>query len=133
MSHENNIDQIRVGIAGLGRSGWGIHANAMAQLTRHFNVVAVCDPDRERQEEAKERFDCLAYDDFAGLVADEAVELMVVANPSQLHCQDSIAAMRAGKHVIVEKPMAPTLDEVDAQKLSIPFVWACPRTYSPTP
>ena len=85
----------------------------MAQLTRHFNVVAVCDPDRERQEEAKERFDCLAYDDFAGLVADEAVELMVVANPSQLHCQDSIAAMRAGKHVIVEKPMAPTLDEVD--------------------
>lgn len=38
---------------------------------------------------------------------------MVVANPSQLHCQDSIAAMRAGKHVIVEKPMAPTLDEVD--------------------
>lgn len=44
----------------------------------------------------------MAYDDFAGLVADEAVELMVVANPSQLHCQDSIAAMRAGKHVIVE-------------------------------
>lgn len=82
MSHENNIDQIRVGIGGLGRSGWGIHANAMAQLTKHFNVVAVCDPDRERQEEAKERFDCLAYDDFAGLVADEAVELMVVANPS---------------------------------------------------
>ena len=76
-------------------------------------MVAVCDPDRERQEEAKERFDCLAYDDFAGLVAHEAVELMVVANPSQLHCQDSIAAMRAGKQVIVEKPMAPTLDEVD--------------------
>ncbi|MYC93778.1 MAG: hypothetical protein F4X14_02310 [Caldilineaceae bacterium SB0661_bin_32] len=49
----------------------------------------------------------MAYDDFAGLVADEAVELMVVANPSQLHCQDSIAAMRAGKHVIVEKPMPP--------------------------
>ena len=104
---------IKVGIAGLGRSGWGIHANALAQVTDHFAVAAVCDPDQSRQEEAKSRFNCRTYNDYAGLVADEAIELMVVATPSQLHRDDSITALRAGKHVIVEKPMAPSLAEVD--------------------
>ncbi len=105
---------VRVGIAGLGRSGWGIHANALAQLGENFTVAAVCDPDKARQNEAIERFDCLAYNTIHELLADEAVELVVVATPSQLHANDVIAALRAGKHVIVEKPMAPSLAEVDA-------------------
>lgn len=104
---------INVGIAGLGRSGWGIHANAFANQPENFNVVAVCDPDVNRQEEAKDRFDCLAYADFESLIADKAVELVVVATPSHLHAPNSIAAMEAGKHVIVEKPMADTLAGVD--------------------
>lgn len=112
MSNENH-DPVRVGIAGLGRSGWGIHANAVAQLGDHFNVVAVADPDQGRQEEAKDRFDCLAYDNIDQLVADKAVELIVVATPSHLHVSDAAKAMRAGKHVIAEKPMAADLAGVD--------------------
>lgn len=108
-----NSDPIRVGIAGLGRSGWGIHANALANMEGHFNVVSVCDPDTKRQEEAIERFDCMAYGSIDELIADEAVELMVIATPSQLHVSDATGAMRAGKHVIVEKPMAPSLEGVD--------------------
>lgn len=108
-SHET----VRVGIAGLGRSGWGIHANALAQIGEKFAVTAVCDPDKSRQEEAIDRFDCLAYDSIDQLVEDNAVELVVVATPSQLHASDVSKAMRAGKHVIVEKPMAPSLAEVD--------------------
>ena len=104
---------INVGIAGLGRSGWGIHARAFAELPDHFRVVAVCDPDPKRQEEAKDRFDCLAYDDFDSLIADKAVELVVVATPSHLHAPNTIAALRTGKHVIVEKPMADSLANVD--------------------
>ncbi|MBV7328101.1 Gfo/Idh/MocA family oxidoreductase [Chloroflexi bacterium TSY] len=103
---------VRVGIAGLGRSGWGLHANSLAQLGDTFRVVAVCDPDTGRQEEAAERFDCMTYESIDKLIADSAVELVVVATPSQLHVGDATAAMRAGKHVIVEKPMAPTLEGV---------------------
>lgn len=77
-------------------------------------MAAVCDPDKARQNEAIERFDCLAYNTIHELLANEAVELVVVATPSQLHANDVIAALRAGKHVIVEKPMAPSLAEVDA-------------------
>lgn len=104
---------VNVGIAGLGRSGWSIHANVLAHLGEKFKVAAVCDPDTSRQEEAIERFDCLAYATLDELVADKAVELVVVATPSQLHVSDATTAMRAGKHIIVEKPMAPSLEGVD--------------------
>lgn len=110
---EVSSNPIRVGIAGLGRSGWGIHANAVAQVSDRFSVAAVCDPDTTRQAEAIERFDCLAYNTIDELIADDAVELVVVSTPSQFHVHDATAAMRAGKHVIVEKPMAPTLAGVD--------------------
>ena len=110
---ENTGEPVRVGISGLGRSGWGIHANVLPHLTENFKVTAVCDPDPVRQEEAIDRFDCLAYSSIDEIVADNAVELLVVATPSQLHVSDASAAMRAGKHVIVEKPMAPTLEGVD--------------------
>ena len=105
---------INVGIAGLGRTGWNNHANAFAHLPEQYRVVAVCDPDPQRQAEAVQRFDCLAYGAYAELVADKAVELMVVATPSHLHAEQSIAAMRAGQHVIVEKPMASDLAGADA-------------------
>jgi predicted dehydrogenase len=114
MSNEKSFQPIRVGIAGLGRSGWDIHAKALAGIPAYFTVVAVCDPDEARQQEAQERFECQSYSDYAGLVADELVDLMVIATPSQHHCDNAIAAMRAGKHVLVEKPMAPSLAEVDA-------------------
>ena len=104
---------IKVGIAGLGRSGWAIHADALARLPGQFSVVAACDPDPERQQEAEGRFRCRACAGIAGLVADDEIELMVVATPSQLHAADTISALWAGKHVLVEKPMARSLAEVD--------------------
>ena len=105
---------INVGIAGLGRSGWGIHAEAFSQLPELFNVVAVCDPEARRRDEAQDRFDCLATTDFADLATDKAIELVVVATPSHLHHSDAVVALEAGKHVIVEKPMAVDLAGVDA-------------------
>ena len=110
---DNKPDPVRVGIAGLGRSGWGIHANALAQLTDHFQVVAVCDPDLSRQAEARERFACRTHDKLDELIADPVIELVIVATPSHLDVADVSAALRADKHVMVEKPMAADLAGVD--------------------
>ncbi len=104
---------IRVGIAGLGRAGWGIHAEYLAPLAGRFRIVAVSDPNEGRQREAQARFGCRAYSGFGDLVGDREVELMVVASPSHLHEEQSIAAMRAGMHVLVEKPMAESLAGAD--------------------
>lgn len=104
---------IRVGIAGLGRSGWDIHAHLLAPLNAEFQVVAVVDADPARREEAVERFDCQAYDNYAALLADPAVELVVVSLPSFVHAQAAIDALQAGKHVVCEKPMATALADAD--------------------
>lgn len=106
-------EPIRVGIAGLGRSGWSIHAGLLAELPEQYNVVAVLDADAARREEAIERFDCQAYTSYDELLADNAVELTVVSLPSHLHADASIAALEAGKHVVCEKPMATSLDDAD--------------------
>jgi scyllo-inositol 2-dehydrogenase (NADP+) len=104
---------IRVGIAGLGRSGWDIHAKLLAPLNEHYQVVAVVDADEKRRQEAIDRFDCQAYTEYDQLLADPAVELVVVALPSFLHADGAIAALEAGKHVVCEKPMATALPDAD--------------------
>ncbi|MEZ4677646.1 MAG: Gfo/Idh/MocA family oxidoreductase [Caldilineaceae bacterium] len=106
-------DQIRVGIAGLGRSGWSIHAALLEPLAHQFQVVAVVDADPARREEAIERFDCQAYDSYDALLADPAVELIVVSLPNFLHADAAIQALAAGKHVVCEKPMATSLADAD--------------------
>ncbi len=106
-------EQIRVGIAGLGRSGWSIHANLLEPLASHFQVTAVVDADPARRAEAIERFDCQAYDNYDDLLADPAVELVVVALPNFLHADASIQALEAGKHVVCEKPMATSLPDAE--------------------
>ena len=111
--HTRTAGIIRVGIAGLGRAGWSIHAQYLASLGDKFRIVAVSDPDAGRQREAQERFGCRTYSDFADLVQDREIEIMVVASPSHLHAEQSIAAMKAGMHVLVEKPMANSLADVD--------------------
>jgi len=107
-------DRVKVGIAGLGRSGWGIHTRIFERLSDKYEVVAVSDPIEERRQEAVERFGCEAYSEFDELIRDEAAELIVVATPSHLHAPCTIRALEAGKNVVCEKPMATNLTEADA-------------------
>ncbi len=104
---------VAVGIAGLGRSGWDIHANAMRAIPEKFKIVAVADPDTARCQEAATEFGCQTYPNFSGLVNDAQVDLVVVATPNQLHPPNTIEAMRMGKDVVCEKPMAATVAEAD--------------------
>lgn len=105
---------IRVGIAGLGRSGWAIHALLLEPLTQQYQIVAVADADPNRRDEAVAKFNCAAYVTPDELIDDPNLDLIVVALPSFLHASFSIRALAAGKHVVCEKPMAVTLAEADA-------------------
>jgi len=108
------VDKVNVGIAGLGRSGWSIHARVLEKLSHKYKVVAVSDLMDERRREAMQRFGCRAYSDFDSLIKDEEVELVVIATPSYLHAPYTIKALEAGKNVVCEKPMATNLTEADA-------------------
>lgn len=102
---------IKVGIAGLGRSGWSIHANLLSMVPDLYQVVAVVDGEEARRQEAIDRFECRAYTDFNDMLADDEPELIVVALPSFLHGSLTVAALEAGRHVVCEKPMADSLED----------------------
>lgn len=104
---------VRIGIAGLGRSGWRIHAHAVRPMPERFQIVAVTDPNEQRCREASDEFMCRVHPDFSSLVTDDEVELVVVATPNTLHPPHAIEAMRAGKDVVCEKPMAGSAAEAD--------------------
>jgi scyllo-inositol 2-dehydrogenase (NADP+) len=105
-------DPIKVGVAALGRSGWSIHAVGLAEHPL-YSLTAVADPESERRQEAVDRFGCRAYPDYQGLLTDPDVDLLVVASPSHTHGPITIEALQAGKHVLVEKPMATSAAEAD--------------------
>lgn len=105
---------VRVGIIGLGRSGWSIHATGLQYLPQQYEVVAVADLIEARRREAEQAFDCRAYASYFDLLTDPQVELVVVAAPSYLHAVYTVAALEAGKAVVCEKPMAANLADADA-------------------
>jgi len=104
---------VRVGIAGLGRSGWSIHAEGLAGVESRYRIEAVSDPREERRREAVDRFGCREYAEFNGLLADKELDLVVVATPSHLHAQHAEAILTSGRHVVCEKPLATSLEELD--------------------
>lgn len=88
------------------------HATAVAQ-TPGTRLVAVCGSGPERAEAAA-RFGAPYVDDYRALLARPDVDVVCICTPSGLHAEQAIAAARAGKHVLVEKPMALTLADADA-------------------
>jgi predicted dehydrogenase len=106
-------EPVKVGVLGLGRSGWNIHVEGVTQYP-NYKLVAVADPEAARREEAKEKFGCEMFETPESLIANSDAELIVVATPSHTHAPLTIAALEAGKNVVVEKPMATSLADADA-------------------
>ena len=106
-------EPIRAGILGLGRSGWGIHAKAIQKLPDTFAVAAVYDPIEARRQQVAEDLGCTAHDSVESLLADESIELVVVASPNPYHADMAVQALEAGKHVLCEKPFGLETADVD--------------------
>ncbi len=104
---------ISVGIVGLGRSGWNIHAKALTKLPGHFAVTAVVDPSEERRAEAEQGCGAVAYEAFDDLLAHDGLDVIVVASPSTMHITQVCAALASARHVVCEKPMALTAADAD--------------------
>ncbi|MXZ01962.1 Gfo/Idh/MocA family oxidoreductase, partial [Candidatus Poribacteria bacterium] len=87
------------------------HANMM-QNTDGIECVAVCDIDPERTDAAKKDFPGIrTYNSVEELNADAGVDLVANVLPHSLHCGPTVASLKAGKHVVVEKPMCVTIAE----------------------
>ena len=106
---------LNVGIVGLGRMGQR-HAEQLALHTRGARLVAACSVDAGEHTWARERLGVTAlYDSYDALLRDPQVQAIAIATPTTLHPQQTIAALEAGKHVFVEKPLA--LDVVSCERV----------------
>jgi predicted dehydrogenase len=101
-----------VGILGAGYFG-AVHARAVA-ATPGLKVAAVCADEMGAAEAFAARHGGTPYVDWQRLIDDPAVAAVLIATPHHLHAEMAIAAARAGKHVLVEKPMARTAAECTA-------------------
>jgi myo-inositol 2-dehydrogenase / D-chiro-inositol 1-dehydrogenase len=97
---------LRVGVIGAGIMG-ADHAATLRRFVRGAEVTAVADVDPARAKAAAG--DGSAYDDAAALIADRDVDAVVIASHDSVHAEQVVAAVRAGKPVLCEKPLAPTL------------------------
>jgi predicted dehydrogenase len=82
--------------------------------SRDARIAAVCDLDEDRVAAVAREFDVpLATTDYRELVAYPEVDIVSVATPDEHHLGQTLAAFETGKHVMVEKPMARTVDECE--------------------
>lgn len=107
--------KIKIGIAGIGRAGWGMHCNELEKREDKFEIVAACDLIESRRDKMKEKYNCKTYENIIDMINDTNVNLIDIATRSKDHFEHAMMALNAGKDVFLEKPVCLTYE--DAKKL----------------
>jgi predicted dehydrogenase len=105
-------DVLKIGLIGCGDYGQ-VHARVYAADPR-TKLEALWSPNENRRSENARRFGCRAASDWRRLVEDPAIDCVSVATPDFAHAEYAVAALRAGKHVLLEKPMATSVEDCRA-------------------
>jgi myo-inositol 2-dehydrogenase/D-chiro-inositol 1-dehydrogenase len=104
---------LKIGVIGCGRAAERGHLPALGRL-REVEVVALADTDRAWLDRLGDRFGVAArYADHDELLADPGVEAVAICVPAAHHVEVALASLDAGKHFLVEKPLALSLTECD--------------------
>ncbi|QRM29970.1 Gfo/Idh/MocA family protein [Microvirga sp. VF16] len=102
---------IGVGIIGAGHFG-AVHARAMTGVDE-VRLVASCRENADAAAAFAAEHGGKSYRDWRALLDDPAVDAVLIATPHHLHEEIAVGAARAGKHILLEKPMAPSVDACD--------------------
>jgi UDP-N-acetylglucosamine 3-dehydrogenase len=96
----------KLGVAVVGTGFWGKnHARVYKELSS-TELVAICDANAERANSVADQFGVKAYTNSARMLRNEAIEAVSVCTWSTSLAKEALKALNAGKHVLVEKPMA---------------------------
>ncbi len=105
------MNKVRFGLIGCGMIA-NFHANAIAQIPE-AELAGVFDSYRPGAERFAEKFPVPVFDTMEDLLASDSIDAVCICTPSGLHTAQAVAAMRAGKHVVCEKPMSLSLADAD--------------------
>src|SRR6185436_11185778 len=110
-------EQLNIGWIGVGTRGYaGLDWLHKAE-PNNVAVTAICDTYTRHIARAKDRVQTIygitpkTYNDYRDLLADKSIDAVYIMTPEHLHHDMTIAALRAGKHVYIEKPLAHTIEE----------------------
>lgn len=126
-----------IGVAVIGAGYWGPNLVRNFQSSSAFRLRWLCDLDVERAKRVLGGYSTVQTTaDLDEVLADDQVQAVAIATPAGTHLPVSLAALRAGKHVLVEKPLAASqaegrqlVDEADRRGLTL----MCDHTYCYTP
>ena len=116
---------IRVGVAGCGKIAQVRHLPEYA-AREDVQVWGLYDLNQERTRALAEQYHAKAYAAYEEMLADPQLDAVSVCAANAFHAEMTIAALKAGKHVLCEKPMATTLEDCEA------MVQAARSTLTPT-
>lgn len=108
------LDVAVVGLGDIGRA----HVDAV-QRAHSTRLAALVDIDPARTAAMREAVDCPAFESVEAMLAGADVDLVMVCTTDHLHVEPVRAAAAAGKHVFVEKPIATTIEDIDAIEAAI--------------
>lgn len=103
---------VGIGIIGAGRICAAHAASALA--LPETQLVGIADVDAARLAQATERYGCRGYAGYQEMLQDDAVQAVIIGLPHFLHRDVTVGCLQAGRHVLLEKPMAMTVPECDA-------------------
>ncbi|UCH20304.1 MAG: Gfo/Idh/MocA family oxidoreductase, partial [Deltaproteobacteria bacterium] len=105
--------KLKCGIIGMGRVAVA-HADATRELKEQVELVAIAELRAERVKEVAEAYGVKkVYSDYHELLKDPEIAAVIICLPNHLHHPVCLEAARAGKHILVEKPMCMNLAEAD--------------------
>ncbi len=108
------MKKVGFGVIGTGIVGGAWHAHVYHHLPQ-AELVAVCDLNEQRAGEIAERYDVpQVYTDYRNLLARADIAAVSIATPDFAHREIAVAAAKAGKHILVEKPLATTVEDAEA-------------------
>jgi UDP-N-acetylglucosamine 3-dehydrogenase len=104
----------KLGVAVIGTGFWGKnHARNYKEL-ENTNLIAICDVNPERSKAIADQFGVKAYNDSAQMLKDPEIQAISVCTWSIKLAEEALKCLNAGKHVLVEKPMATDLKQAQA-------------------
>jgi len=113
------MGKLRVGIQGC---GWVAGEHIRAYMNNpNTRVAAVCSRTKEgaRAKADEMGLSCAVYDSYDEMLADDAVKIISICTPNHLHAREGINAAQAGKHILIEKPIALNMEDLRALRESV--------------
>jgi predicted dehydrogenase len=108
------MEQVGFGVIGTGIVGGAWHAHVYSRLPQ-AKLVAVCDLNEERAAEVAQKYGAQdVYTDYRELLQHPEIQAVSIATPDFAHREIAVAAAEAGKHILVEKPLATTVEDAEA-------------------